>query len=219
MHRYYFFYFSENQIALTESRDFASIYIYQENIMKIFSLEFNDTITNSDITKAVNNVGKKYLKDIKTRHEIHTCNDRNLYEVKAEDVDKIWNELYPALEKYFDSYELLQQYTGQYLLKAMLIEFNNFLSHVVLAMNNVSKVKNIESALGHLHRATLDGYKDIIVEENKLNNLSGREKQRSLFDLRLKEIHKVGCSSLDRKTIIKKYKKFVKTYLRQSLVA
>jgi len=93
------------------------------------------------------------------------------------------------------------------------IEFYNALSHLYIAYSNEKETdihSNINKALSHIHRGTLDYYKKLI----KFVDLDTAD-QEKLVDLRKKEFLSIGINTNDdtKINIIENYAKFVFTLL------
>ncbi|EJQ0533155.1 hypothetical protein NZJ19_001178, partial [Campylobacter coli] len=103
--------------------------------------------------------------------------------------------------------------------KQALIEFNNFMSHVCTAYSLSDKdentdifLKNIERAINHIKRGTLDCYKIIIKDYFILENSTlpiGLKNQ--LFNLRINEYKNLGNNSIN---ILEQFKKIVQEIMK-----
>ncbi|HHP0332403.1 TPA: hypothetical protein ACRZSL_001693 [Campylobacter jejuni] len=103
--------------------------------------------------------------------------------------------------------------------KQALIEFNNFMSHVCAAYslsdedkNTDIFSKNIERAINHIKRGTLDCYKIIIKDYFILENSTlpiGLKNQ--LFNLRINEYKNLGNNSIN---ILEQFKKIVQEIMK-----
>lgn len=103
--------------------------------------------------------------------------------------------------------------------KQALIEFNNFMSHVCAAysLSDEDKKtdifsKNIERAINHIKRGTLDCYKIIIKDYFILENSTlpiGLKNQ--LFNLRINEYKNLGNNSIN---ILEQFKKIVQEIMK-----
>ncbi|HFW6688818.1 TPA: hypothetical protein ACICII_001001 [Campylobacter jejuni] len=103
--------------------------------------------------------------------------------------------------------------------KQALIEFNNFMSHVCTACSLSDKdentdifLKNIERAINHIKRGTLDCYKIIIKDYFILENSTlpiGLKNQ--LFNLRINEYKNLGNNSIN---ILEQFKKIVQEIMK-----
>jgi len=91
--------------------------------------------------------------------------------------------------------------------KVLLIEINNFFSHILSYCNNTAQENNnIKRAIAHLYRGSLDGYKEIIKVHNIIVCASDGLKQ-SFFEIRAKEGSLIGEKKEENKcSIIEGYK-------------
>ncbi|AKJ53384.1 hypothetical protein CD56_03175 [Campylobacter lari] len=98
--------------------------------------------------------------------------------------------------------------------KQALIEFNNFMSHVCTAYSLSDKdentdifLKNIERAINHIKRGTLDCYKIIIKDYFMLDySVLPMNIKNRLFNLRISEYKNLGHNNID---ILVEFKKIV----------
>ena len=80
----------------------------------------------------------------------------------------------------------------------MLIEVNNAFSHMLMSFLNGKDDLNIDRAISHLYRATIDGYKDLIKENIEFLFLN-QSLMNDFFKIRDKEAEKIGKKSLKGK--------------------
>lgn len=96
--------------------------------------------------------------------------------------------------------------------EVLLIEFNNSLSHIISYYTQGDKT-NLKRAKEHLYRATLDGYKEIINDENYIV-IANKELMNSYLEIRLFEQQNIGNKNNDNKLdIIDKYKNIANNIL------
>ncbi len=103
--------------------------------------------------------------------------------------------------------------------KQALIEFNNFMSHVCTAYslsdedkNTDIFSKNIERAINHIKRGTLDCYKIIIKDYFMLEySVLPMDIKNQLFNLRISEYKNLGHNNID---ILVEFKKIVQRIMK-----
>ena len=139
--------------------------------------------------------------------------------LRQTDVVSVINEISSYLILFLKSYDTVFEYLcdtdedESLMLEDMLIEFNNAMSHVLMASLNQNKESNAARAKTHLYRGTLDGYKQVIVEHgskiSKTHNLRQEYK-----DIRLKETGFIGTGTDSKVEIAKLYEKFIEKILK-----
>jgi hypothetical protein len=117
-----------------------------------------------------------------------------------------------SVEKFFYAIELYKKIHKKYL-KQGIIEFHNFLAHLLVSFSGQNIDHNKIKAINHLYRGTIDSYKSIIktiCDENcSLKN--------DLTEIRRKEIQNLGIeatSSNKKYDLVDDYRKFVEQLLR-----
>jgi hypothetical protein len=200
------FSFYENQVALIEGRNYILIYAFYESLVyiKSSSKSASDiarklTLLEKGVEQFILCLKNKYdfLKDINTK-----CED--VFEVlKKEHIIDKFNSISELFDEFVESYMYISKFVDSHLNENMLIEFNNFLSYFL------NHIKNDEYSVGlsHLYRGSLDGYKDIILN-NKIILLSNISMRDDLVSLRIDEMNNVGklVSGSYDKAILQRYK-------------
>lgn len=194
--------------SLLHGRNFEQILLFLSVLTIIIDEEIALSKKNevlSELEKSVN----AYTKS-KSYAYVDCTKIRNI------DVDATINEILPYFVKFIDSYEALYEVirpnenSVAIMLEDMLIEFNNALSHILMACLNVNKSANIVRANTHLYRGTLDGYKEIIIERAEIiKRDSGLRK--TYKDIRKREIDVIGDATGNKNDIAESYKDFIKS--------
>ncbi|MEA3353027.1 MAG: hypothetical protein U9Q33_04320 [Campylobacterota bacterium] len=206
------FYFVENQVALIDGRANEIVLLYLKELEKIL---FQHSISNLDNVKSASNI---YVEECKIDYGTHgygtncifpdTVTDQNIIRAFEDNDD----ELQTFFRLFFDAYELLSLAFTDDTHEILLVEFNNTLAHLLIALSkptNGNFDKNISRAKAHLFRGSLDAYKEIIAYEvyrdDRENYYIDPEIKKRLFTLRLEEITGVGASVSGKESIIEEY--------------
>jgi len=149
--------------------------------------------------------------------EIFTVIDKKKFEINnidfktkgfylfLETIDEIWDE-------FLEAYNKLSIYKNANIHEVLLIEFNNSLSHIISYYTQGDET-NLKRAKEHLYRATLDGYKEIINDENHII-IANKELMYSYLDVRLFEQENIGNkNNINKLDIINKYKNIANNIL------
>lgn len=113
---------------------------------------------------------------------------------------------YFHIARFHEAYVFCQHYFAAEILDAMLIEFNNYLSHLVAML-----LGDRDGGLGHLSRGALDGYKEILAENMPKITLND-ELLKLYIKIRCLESSTIGkkISDSDRKEIVQNYRTLTK---------
>lgn len=149
--------------------------------------------------------------------EIFTVIDKKEFEINNVDfktkgfylflktIDEIWDE-------FLEAYNKLSIYKNANIHEALLIEFNNSLSHIISYYIQGDEI-NLKRAKEHLYRATLDGYKEIINNESHIV-IANKELMNSYLEIRLFEQQNIGNKNNGNKLdIVDKYKNIANNIL------
>lgn len=206
---YFDFFYIENQVSSIDGRTF--------DIINLFFLEFERIIASSATTKIdeLDEACRTYNDDMRTEYGTHGYTGYEDFIIISSNVfRKIFDEDFVKLLKYFyQSYEQVAIYTEEHLNDVLLVEFNDMLAHILIALIHFNKTEyanqNISRAKSHLYRASLDGYKEIIVAESYRDNQEEHhvppDIKRDLFITRLKEINGIGSDISFRINLIEEY--------------
>ncbi len=181
------FYFYDLRYSLLLGREYELIW----NFLLVYNSSILGDRTNKEILEdliMLEELVDGYIAKLKSIFEdeeeiqdIVKVNVENIFLI-LKSSDCVWNNMYK-------SYILLSKATDSRYHKVLLIEINNFFSHILA--NNEG---NIQRSVAHLHRAALDGYKEIIkINSNIMLANSGLKKR--FLELRKKEGSMLGIKN------------------------
>jgi len=212
------FFFYDNQVALTqEGRDFLIILVFLDTLIDIFEPKIKKEDLQETMSLLRQTVSS-YIKDKKEHETIIkneskfniSCNDD--IGIRQNELIKIFKTTEEHLKEFLEAYSFTFSYYNAPI-ETLLVEFNNYLSHILKAVNGKEIESNISRANAHLHRGTLDAYKNIIKSKFKNISLNTNDKNekmllKELFELRLKEIEGIGFTEDEKIDITNEYKAF-----------
>ena len=196
------FFYYENQLALFEGRNFEVIYTFYDTLS---TLRSQDT-TLKDWMEKVNTLTKIVNNFISCSNSIYPflLQDENCCDLGNISYCNISTQFNDSVSDYFDrfyiTYSLVMRYKEAFIIEELLIEFNNYMSHFVKYIVDDS----ISSGVSHLYRACLDGYKDIILENN-IALLSDTILRDGFIKLRVDECSKIGIKEDKKLSILEEY--------------
>lgn len=196
------FFYYENQLALFEGRNFEVIYAFYDTLSTLRSknttskdwMEKVNTLTNivNDFVNCSNSIYPFLLQD-------ENCCD--LGDISYSNISTKFNDnVSDYFDKFYITYSLVMRYKEAFIIEELLIEFNNYMSHFVKYIVDDS----ISSGVSHLYRACLDGYKDIILENN-IPLLSDTTLRDRFINLRVAECSRIGINENDKLSILEEY--------------
>ena len=161
------FYYYDLKYSLLLGREYELIYAF----MKVY----NDAILNVSINT---NDAIDILDNFKTNFvDEYTLRLDNIFDDKivVDEIDIDETEIFEILkstddmwEEFIQSNNLLSKDTDAIYHKVLLIEVNNFFSHIISSIDDKNKsTDNNKRANSHLYRACIDGYKEILNEYSK----------------------------------------------------
>jgi len=189
--QYYKFFKHDVRYSLITVRDM--------NIILLFQIVFNEWIIEDSIDSNYSlNSLKNLIEDYKNKFEIlfgiTIKLDKKIKDdigLDIETIKKIWDE-------YYKVYYIKTENSEYTVFEHMLIEVNNAFSHMLMSFLNGKDDLNIDRAISHLYRATIDGYKDLIKENIEFLFLN-QSLMNDFFKIRDKEAEKIGKKSLKGK--------------------
>ncbi len=202
------FFFIENQVSIIDGRTFDIIYIFFLELGRIIKDPKKSKI--QELSISVN----EYNEEMRTTYGTHAYRNFKISS-NLNIFDTIFNdEFIKFLKNFYQSYDQISMYTNQHMNDVLLVEFNDMLAHILVALmnqnNNENFMRNVSNAKTHLYRASLDGYKEIIVEESYRDNDEYHnipiDIKRELFVIRLKEIISIGSTISQRIKFINSYR-------------
>jgi hypothetical protein len=198
------FFIVENQIALIEGRNYYLIYAFFDTLSYIESKNMNLDTCKEKI-KVLQESVKIFLSCSLTKYPyvkyIEEYSDISIEQIDFKEVIKIFNNSVGNMfDNFYKTYSLVSNYKQVEIVEELLIEFNNFLSHFVKHIAN----QDLSSGISHLYRGCLDGYKDIILENNILL-LSNTNERDKFINLRLLECDNIGKNEFDKMDILYDY--------------
>ena len=196
------FFYYENQVAFFEGRNFEIIYAFYDTLS---TLRSRDTELKDWMEKV--NLLSELVDDFITCSNmtypfiLQNKDNSSLEKIQYNEIIEKFND---ASSEYFDrfyiAYTLMQNYKKVDLIEELLIEFNNYMSHFVSYILN----DKLSNGISHLYRACLDGYKDIILENNVIL-LSNIELRNEFINLRIKECSNIGVNENNKLFILEEY--------------
>lgn len=205
------FFKADVYVSLLYGREYKTIYAF----MKVY----NDSVLDTNISGAdshekldeLSDIVDEYIDNIKTNFSFFDekedyfdceCNFDNLGFERLYAFMSNTTDIYEAFAK---SYNQLSKYEDATMLHGLLIEYNNFLSHVIKYFCNENDSSNLDRATAHLYRGAIDGYKEIIDDE-KLLILPNGVLFSEFIEIRNDEVNLIGKkTSNDKIIIIDKY--------------
>jgi len=207
------FFTKDNLLSLIDGRSFEDILGFLDALECIHDEEYPITELNTLIQELTEMV-KCYVDSIE---EVYGYKDISCLRLSGERLTKaqvvpffIEAEFRILLFAFFDAYDFMTKYKQTDKVDAPLVEFNNFMSHMLRHCLEHGRGMNGDRASGHLYRSTVDIYKQFIVDHKNLvysdNNL-----MTELMELRKVEMGLVGHSEMaeGKKGIIDSYKVIV----------
>jgi len=205
------FFYIENQVALIEGRNFFLIYLFFDVLSDIEnrSVDMDKCKEKVEVLKlSVDTfISCTYTKYPFVVQKFDNC---DLLEklTKQDFIKKFNNSTTNIFQEFYIMYSNLSMYKDREIIEELLIEFNNYLSHFVKYMFD----KNLSSGYFHLYRACLDGYKDIILENNIIL-ISDNDAISKFITLRIEETDCIGNSEEDKLSILQKYREISENIL------
>ena len=201
------FFIVENQVALIEGRNYYLIYAFFDTLSYIESKNV-DLDKCKEKLEILKELVKEFLNCSLTRYPYikYAKEHSNIYNsIKQIDFKKVIeafnNSVKNMFDLFYETYSIVSKYKQVEIIEELLIEFNNFLSHFIRHLIN----SNLSSGISHLYRGCLDGYKDIILENNILL-LSDTEQRDFFINLRIKESENIGKNEFSKIDILYDYK-------------
>lgn len=218
----------ENQISLIDGRAYTHIYS--------FMMLFNDIMTSPKYDNIQINLANKDAIDEELdkldlmaiehlRSAISEYTTSILYThkylkqevlnsaISCDLITEIINESGQYFIDFASSYNKVFEETGSIYIIDMLIEFNNFLSHILKMLISCDKDDpNKKRGISHLHRGALDGYKYLIHKNAKNPNFITTLKEE-FVNLRIKEMNGIGKIEKSKIKLVEDYSEFVSKLL------
>ena len=209
------FFIVENQVALIEGRNYYLIYAFFDTLSYIESKNVGLDKCKEKL-EILKELVKEFLNCSLTRYpyiKYATKEHSNIYNsIKQIDFKKVIeafnNSVKNMFDLFYETYSIVSKYKQVEIIEELLIEFNNFLSHFIRHLVN----SDLSSGISHLYRGCLDGYKDIILENNILL-LSDTEQRDFFINLRIKESENIGKNEFSKIDIVYAYREISKNLL------
>lgn len=213
-HLYSHFFENENKVSLLDRRDFKKIYVFKELFKFILDSNFDQTkVTKLTILtrKIVKIDYYDYLRsnfnnNIISQHKSDAI--LAMYNHSEENRDKVinlFNNSIESLSNFFLSYSMLSKLKNETYLEELLIEFHNYLSHLVQAIVDPNSYKiNLQRANAHLHRAVLDAFK-VIIHQMRSYIKADQDLLNSFYLVRERELNLIGILESEKKEDYSKY--------------
>jgi len=113
-----------------------------------------------------------------------------------------------SVEEFFYAISIFKKHNNKYL-KQGIIEFHNFLAHLLVAFTGQNRDTNYKKAINHLYRGTIDCYKSIIKNKCDIDC----KFQEEIIKIREQEMKNLGVEATSTQAkyqIVKSYKNIVK---------
>lgn len=214
-------------------RNFILLYKFFEIFYNIY-LEELDISTRHENLKSLNSAIDEYIRTSQKSiglasnlqcEKINIDNKNDLlkiFEPKNKEIFKKFYQIVKIFKKHINGYpEIKSHFSGRIkepVLGQGMIEFHNAMSHLTfVAREKENSNSNVEKALAHIYRGTIDNMKSII-KNLKLDD----EEKKLIIDIRAEEFNLLGCNikldeyniEHDKKSIIiNKYEKLVLSLL------
>jgi len=207
------FFHIENAVAYIEGRDYDLVKRFMTILNLVFDAQTEDEILScKEKLSELDHLVDTFIDDINERYpqvmaivsESNTiCRDETPVGVLlAQDVDKHVDsiiKLNNALKYSADKLNFIPE--------VILTEVNNYLSHCATAWRQGSY--HSDTGIGHLYRATLDAYKEVVLE--KITQVtSNSDLQNAFVRLRMKETCEIGKGISLKDSILVDYFSLVK---------
>lgn len=196
------FYFYDLKYSLLLGREYELIYnflvVYNSSILgdrakkeTLEDLTILEELVDGYITKL-----KTVFEDEEEIQDVVRIDVSDIYSILIES-DCVWDNM-------AKSYSLLTKSTDCMLHKVLLIEINNFFSHILAASHDKKDTRaNIKRGTAHLYRAALDGCKEIIKTNSNIICANSSLK-KDFLKLRIEEGSYLGEKNASSKCAISK---------------
>jgi len=205
------FFYIENQVALIEGRNFFLIYLFFDVLSDIEN-RFVDMDKCKEKVKILKLSVDTFISCTKMKYPfvVQKFDNCNLLKKLTNQnfIQKFNNSTNTIFQEFYIMYSNLSSYKDREIIEELLIEFNNYLSHFVKYMLDV----NLPSGYSHLYRACLDGYKDIILENNIIL-ISDKDAISKFITLRIEETDNIGNGEEDKLFVLQKYREISENLL------
>ena len=201
------FFIVENQVALIEGRNYRLIYAFFDTLsyIELKNVRLNKCKEKLKIPKELvemflscSLIRYPYIKYVEENSDIYN----SIEQIDVKEIIKIFNNSVGNMfDLFYQTYCIVSNYKQVEIIEELLIEFNNFLSHFIRHLIN----SDLSSGISHLYRGCLDGYKDIILENNILL-LSDTKQRDSFINLRIKESNNIGKNEFSKIDILYTYR-------------
>ena len=194
------FFYYENQVALFEGRNYKLIYAFYSTLSTLRAKES----TSKQWMGKLNGLSELVDDFIVCSKSMYPFlkKDTNCCEftkdIKFDLIVDLFNKKTSDMfDEFYKAYTVVTIYKNVNIINEMLIEFNNYLSHFVKYIDD----QTLATGTSHLYRGCLDGYKDILLENNILI-LSDTILRDRFIDLRIQECSTVGTKETDKLDIL-----------------
>lgn len=181
------FSFYENQVSFIEGRNYYLIFAFYDvlvNIKTKYNISAGEIARDlTDLEKGIN----IFIAECQNKYPFVVSYNENAEFNEKVIIEKFNSEVSDYFDEFVIAYNHLMNYKDGLLLEELLIEINNFLSHFV---NFVTK-DYFSSGKSHLCRGALDGYKEIIYNENKVL-IAHADLIKDLVAIRINELQNIG---------------------------
>lgn len=201
----------------------AYLYGRSYDLIDVFRLYFNEVLSSHATEHSLTNVHQllepiveQYVEFFTKKLKECQVNPSLTHQDKAFGFVKIQNHI-DWMTTSTEAYNLWKQYFSEIRSQGddidselALVEFNNYLSHLVNDNKNNPNVIAEDCGVSHLYRSSLDLYKDVIYELGDCIKQDNHSLQ-AFVKLRLNEFDGVGNSKDKRKGRVEEYKAIVKS--------
>lgn len=218
---YCHFFLKDTRYSLFDGRSFKILQIF----MRAYVWILNENVTVAECMKLLVSLQKtnmEYSESIASLFgelsDGKTCVENFILDQNDKDrLVYMVNMTLPYIFRFHEAYDMVAKHTKSIEVEVLLIEFNNFMAHLLQSINSsaTSKKENILRGISHLHRATLDGYKEIIGDYKEVFRNPKAEPFKTFLDIRASEIKFIGHpeNKADKIVILNSYKELCKTLL------
>lgn len=239
---YYDFFIFDIETSILLGKNYELTELFRVNLANLLNYKDGDEIYINDFLKdlelIINETKNIYTSKKDTNFSKIKFDSRDIFKINNMIDNKILFVVKKTVKiillefkEFFISYENLHShYESDYeIFKDLLIEFNNTLSHILLAIincydnsSNIKEIdsnidmKNIERAKSHLHRGALDGYKEIVILNRDIV-MNNRNIFNSYITIREIEALKIGESEIKKNNIVEQYKALSSDILHNKL--
>jgi len=188
------FFVKDNLYSLLDGRSYKDILLFLDVLETLFDDDYSIKELEESIYELSENI-ELYTNEIKENISTQRiyCSEFSNKSITLPMVSSVFQtmEYRQVLFDFFVAYNFASKIYNSDMLDAPLIEFNNYLSHILRYVLDDEKKENLSRANGHLYRSVLDIYKGYIVSNDRII-IDNDELKNDLVELRIKEMNLIG---------------------------